>query len=122
MTVMEIITALAPCYKASAAIYSLITLATEETGTSYGVYRNKAIALLTLHWLALQERGRGGATGQITSETEGDLSRSYAATAVASGSSGEALMATSWGQELKRLRKTAGMMGMRTKMDFYGGC
>lgn len=119
MTALENLLALAPCYRASAAINILLTMAEAETGPLYGNNRNKAVALLALHWMAIQERGRGAAPGAITAEAEGDLSRSYAATATTSGSSD--LQSTSWGLMLLRLRKGSFVTGMRTRMDYYGG-
>ncbi len=118
MTALDTLLALDPCRKASASISALLTIAEGQTGEAYGANRNTAVALLTLHWLALQERGRGGAAGQITSETEGDLSRSYAATAASGSDAG--LSSTSWGLELKRLRKASYVSGMKTRMDYFG--
>lgn len=119
MTALETLLALDPCRKASATISALLSISETQTGTAYGANRNTAVALLALHWLALQERGRGGAAGQITSETEGDLSRSYAATASSSGSSDAGIASTSWGLELKRLRKASFVSGMKTRMDYF---
>lgn len=118
MTALEQILALDPCRKASAPLMALIATAETQTGPAYGANRTLAVAYLTLHWAALQERGRGGAAGQITSETEGDLSRSYAATALLSGSASAGLAQTSWGLELIRLRKGSFIAGGgRTRMD-----
>ncbi len=116
MTPIEILILRAPCYKETAQVVGLIELAEAETGpAAYGDLRPTAVALLTLHWLALQERGKTGASGVITSETEGDLSRSYA-TPTAEVSD---LSATIWGQELERL-------GKKTTVSFinrrYGAC
>jgi hypothetical protein len=117
MTALEILLALDPCRKASAPISSLLTLAEAETGTAYGANRPKAVALLALHWLALQERGRGGAAGPIISESEGDLSRTYGQPMT---SGAKILESTSWGQELLRLRRQSFIAGgMRTRAD---GC
>jgi hypothetical protein len=113
MTALEILTARAPCYKPSAGIVTLLTLAEAETSTAYGTHRPTAVALLTLHWLALQERGKGGSAGQLTSESEGDLSRTYAAPVAGSSSDGS-LSSTSWGQELLRLRRGC-ILGIRTR-------
>jgi len=114
MTPMEIIVARAPCYKPSANIYALINLAESQTSqTAYGTQRASAVALLTLHWLALQERGKGGAAGQVVSESEGDLSRSYAQPTAGTSSDG-GLTSTAWGQELTRLRRSC-FIGHRTR-------
>ncbi len=120
MTALETLLALDPCRKASAPIFTLLSMADAQTGTIYGTFRTQAVALLTLHWLALQERGRGAAPGAITAESEGDLSRSYAAVASANGSD-VSLSSTSWGLELKRVRRAAYLAGgMRTRMDTEG--
>lgn len=121
MTALETLLALAPCYKASAAISTLLTMAEAQTGEAYGANRTTAVALLALHWLAIQSRGQGSAAGQITAESEGDLSRSYAAIASSSGSD-SSLKGTSWGNELLRLRKASFVSGMKTRMDYLGAC
>lgn len=118
MTALDLILALDPCRKASAPLMALISIAESQTGQAYGKNRTLAVAYLTLHWAALQERGKGGAAGQITSESEGDLSRTYAATAQAAGSADAGLLQTSWGMELKRLRKGSFIAGgLRNRMD-----
>ena len=102
MTPIQILLARAPCYQESARITSLIELAETEIGPdAYGDLRSNAVALLTLHWLALSERGKSGAAGAITSEAEGDLSRSYASPESPISS----LSSTMWGQELESLGK-----------------
>lgn len=125
MSALDLIQALDPCQKATAALHAIMAIAESQTGTSYGKNRDLAVAYLTLHMLALQVRNKasGGAavSGQITSETEGDLSRSYAAPASgeSGGGSAEASLAqTSWGKELIRLRKGSFIAGgLRNRMD-----
>jgi len=75
-----------------------IDLAETQTGTVYGDSRNYAVALLAAHSATMANRG--GASGAITSETEGQLSRAYGARADASD-----LAATGYGAELERLRR-----------------
>ncbi len=116
MTPLQILMLRAPCYTESARINGLIAQADAQIGPeAYDTLRPTAVALLTLHWLALAERGRGGAAGAVTAESEGDLSRSYAAPT--SGASD--LSATMWGQELEAL-------GKKTTLSFinrrYGAC
>ncbi len=103
MTPIQILLLRAPCYTESARIHGLIALAEIEIGpTSYDTdLRPTAVALLTLHWLALSDRGRTGAGGAIISETEGDLSRSYAAPPAGASN----LSSSTWGQELESLGK-----------------
>jgi hypothetical protein len=76
------------------------------------VFGNKyayAVSLIVLHWLALDERG--GASGSITSEDEGDLSRSY-------GNQGSGYYSTtSWGSEFERLKKSLVFSPMNRMMD-----
>ncbi len=102
MTPLQIVQLRAPCYKpASAQVYGLLELAESQIGAdAYGTLRNTAVALQALHWLTLQERGKAGASGNIVSETEGDLSRTYAQTATTSD-----LSTTIYGQELDALGK-----------------
>ena len=75
---------------------------------TYGDHYNNAVALLVLHLYEMSSRtGSGGA---ITSEKEGQLSRSFAAAA-----SSIAWAATSWGQELIQLTKSI-VVFPRTRM------
>ena len=61
---------------AQATRYATIEIATALT--SFGcAQRDIAIAYLSAHMLSLASAGRNGAAGQVTSEAEGDLSRSY---------------------------------------------
>jgi hypothetical protein len=79
-TVDEYIQAKSPWNPADSDMVLLISMAEEEIGDCYGDLRNKAVALLTLHWKALKEREGNtgfGTTGSLKSEKEGDLSRSY---------------------------------------------
>jgi len=102
MTPIQILLARAPCYQESARITSLIEIAETEIGAdAYGDLRPNAVALLTLHWLALHERGKSAAAGAISSESEGDLSRSYASPSETLSD----LSSTMWGQELESLGK-----------------
>lgn len=118
MTALDQILALDPCRKASAPLMALISIAESQTGQAYGKNRTLAVAYLTLHWAALQERGRGAASGQLTAESEGDLSRSYAAMPQTAGSTDASLMQTTWGLELRRLRKGSFIAGgLRNRMD-----
>ena len=99
-SVVQIINARDPSVDTGEArVTTLITLATNQTGTIYGTERNTAIALTVLHWLTLS--GRGGASGAIASEKEGDLARAYhkPMTDIGFWSS------TSWGMELLNLRR-----------------
>lgn len=84
----------------------MISLAEAQTGpTEYGDLRSEAVALLTLHWLALEERGKGGAAGAIISESEGELSRAYSAPPQSESD----LSLTVWGRMLEGLGKKTGL-------------
>jgi hypothetical protein len=89
---------------------TLIPYAAEELSESaLGDRYNKAVALLTLHWI-YKDRNAGGGGGAITSEREGDLARSYATPANPTDYDG-----TSWGMELQGLiRRT--ILGVRNQM------
>lgn len=105
MTPLSILMARAPCYQDSAQIRALIAIADSQISpTDFGAQRNNAVALLSLHMLALQERGKAAAGGAITSETEGGLSRSYAAPPSGQGFS-DWYALTSYGQEFIALRR-----------------
>ena len=101
MTVSEIITARNPDIVIDSRVTNLILLATVQTGNVYGDQKNDAIALLVLHWLALEARGAAAASGALKSEKEGDLSRSYG---IDGAKTSVFLDSTYWGQQLKNLR------------------
>lgn len=115
MTPIEILLVRAPCYKASAQVLALISLAESATSScGWGTNRTSAVALLALHYLAIGERGAGGAAGAITSESEGDLSRSYASPQ--SNLNDYDFGSTIWGMELLRLRRSC-FFGVITRMS-----
>lgn len=87
----------------------MIALATSKLEeTVYGDHYQEAIALLALHMFAIQDRG--GSAGPLTSEREGGLARSFAASASSSdwGS-------TAWGLELQTLTGSL-TFGPRTRV------
>lgn len=110
MTPQEIVEARAPEYEGEPRIADLLELAEEETGSAYGTLRNKAVALLVLHWLTKDKRG--GASGPIQSESEGQLSRSYGSSSNVEGGD---LSSTSYGAELLNLRRGS-FMAARNRM------
>lgn len=102
---MEYILVRAPQLATSPRLVALIALAESKTG-DFGDDRNEAVALLSLHWLVKHDTittGGGAISGPISSETEGDLARSYASgsTVISDGD----LSTTSWGIELYTLRQ-----------------
>lgn len=118
MTPLEFIQARASAFALEPNVSSLIAIATTQTG-DFGSpdATNTAIALLVCHWIALDKRENGsglGAAGSIASESEGQLSRSYASTVGASARNA-ALEQTRWGIELLDLRKSAFFLP-RTRM------
>jgi hypothetical protein len=87
----------------------MIALATSKlSATVYGDFYQEAIALLALHMFAIQDRRGSG--GPLTSEREGGLARSFAASASSSdwGS-------TAWGLELQTLTRSV-TFGPRTRI------
>lgn len=93
-------------------IADLIEQASAETGDSYGQYRNKAIALLVLHWLVLEDNGSNssGAVGAITEQSEYGLTIRRAFSSTANSSSGglfdsEYYKQTQYGLELIQLKR-----------------
>lgn len=123
-TALQTIQLRAPQWGTDPRLVSLIALA--KQGMSTTIFKDRygeAVGLKVLHWLAKEAMAGGdpgsgsssgtGATGQITSEREGQLSRSFADTS--SGSSGsssgvsagmEDFKTTSYGRELIQLIKT----------------
>jgi hypothetical protein len=85
--------------------------ATAETGTCFGTLRNKAIALLMLHWLYLDDRDSGnqGVGGTVKREREGMLEKEYMIDFSLTSRYPD-LSQTRWGMELIRLRKQCLML------------
>lgn len=112
MTPLQIVEARAPEFEGAPRIADLLALAEQQTAQSaaWGAHRNTAVALLVLHMLTLQDRAQGGAPGPVTSETEGQVSRTYGW----SGKYGH-LASTNWGLELQALRKAC-FIGARNGM------
>lgn len=104
MTPLEIIGVLAPEQALPTNIDALIKLAAQRTSlTAFGANRNTAIAYRALWMLVDQESmASGGGNGRILSETEGKLSRTYAA----SRSKNEDLSSNQWGVALQGLIKS----------------
>jgi hypothetical protein len=70
--------------------------------SSYGALYEDAVLYLTAHLLSLDTSGTGAAPGQVTSESAGSMSRSYA-TPTNNSSSG--LTATHWGRTLIQMQR-----------------
>lgn len=111
-TTEGIIEVRAPQYFTDPRLSDLITLATGRTGDEFGDCKELAIALLVMHWLAREELRGGdggsstsgsGVAGAVTSESEGQLSRSYGVAADSQSKDGD-LSTTAWGLELLQLR------------------
>jgi hypothetical protein len=121
LSVKEIIALRAPQYSASSRLDGLITLSTQLTGGGYGDNLTLAIALRVMHVLT-KEKMAGGTdintgtqnAGTITSETEGQLSRSYAQSQLTTDKFGD-LSSTTFGLELIDLAKSS-FMGYRNRM------
>lgn len=109
-TPLQIIQIRAPQFATDPRISDLITMATCKTGDEFGDCKNEAIALRVMHWLTKDAMAGGNSTdsgiqtsGQIISEKEGDLSRSYGKTSSKSSSKYGDLATTGPGQELIEL-------------------
>lgn len=106
--VMSYITSRAPLYVADPRVPDMILQATEETGLAYGKLQNKAIALLVLHWLAMDDRSaaQGGSSigGTIAGEREGSLERRYMIDFSLTKAFPD-LSQTRWGMELIETRR-----------------
>lgn len=113
MTPLQIVIARGSCVTETAQLHSLLDLAEARTDLeAYGANRSDAVALLVLHWMAVQDRGRAGAAGPITAEAEGQLSRSYGF--LQNQSLPPHLSQTAWGLELIGLRR-ASIVGFRNR-------
>ena len=109
LTTTQIITVRSAVVAAKSDLTTMIEYAQEQLSeTCWGDAYANAVALLTLHLYEVNDRGGSG--GSITSEREGQLARSFGATASAS-SWGD----TSWGRELQTLARGRNF-GPRTRM------
>jgi hypothetical protein len=97
LTIIDIIVLRNPALTGDSRLDDMIELAeTRIKECTFGNNYNEAVALYVLHMYEVSDRGGSG--GPVTSEKEGQLSRSFGATA-----SNASLDSTSWGQELKAL-------------------
>lgn len=84
----------------------MVALMELEIGTEY-VLRNKAVALISMHWLSLpvDSSGNHSQSGTIISEKEGGLSREYGFNGKNVSFSDSFLSLTSYGIALMSLNK-----------------
>lgn len=109
LTITEIITLRSAVVAAKSDLATMIEYAEEQLEEcAYGDKYNNAVALLVLHLYAVNDRTGSG--GPITSEKEGQLSRSFGAAA-----SSSAWGDTSWGRELQTLSSSLNF-GPRNRM------
>lgn len=111
LSIVQIITIVAPQYVSDADLNNTITLATQRTSDSaFGVNYTYAIALRTSHILTLRDMnsggvtgGLGGATSAITSKKEGNTMITFGSTSGVNGTTGSKagdLALTRYGIEL----------------------
>lgn len=110
-SVAEYVASRAPSYVGDSRLGAFETQAALETGSAYGVLKNKATFLLMMHWFALDDRGAavgssGGTEigGTIKREKEGSLEREYMLDFSLTARYPD-LSQTRWGLELLSLRK-----------------
>lgn len=85
-------------------VNSTIEIASEQVGSVFGKHAELATAYLVAHMLTMS--ARQGAGGPIISETEGELSRSYASPlSGVSTTNLSSLSASGYGQEFMRIRR-----------------
>jgi hypothetical protein len=72
---------------------------------AYEPVRDQGLAFLVLHWITLLDRG--GASGVVTEEKEGDLSRKYA---LPVGVVHTDYSSTSWGIEFVGIRRKIALL------------
>jgi hypothetical protein len=94
---------------------NLIIYATKQTNFGCGYIKELAIAYLAAHMNAVSTKG--GASGSVTSEKEGDLARSFGGPT----SSGP-LGATGYGQEYLRLRNKYVLTPRTRQVTIRSGC
>jgi hypothetical protein len=108
-TAASILSTLAPKFSTldSGRVSSVLELAALQVGSVFGDKRNLATAYLAAHMLEISTQsgdGGSGTGGLVTSEKEGQLSRSYGALGGQAGGGSE-YERTVWGMEFLRIRK-----------------
>ena len=117
-TPLQIITIRAPAFASEPNINDLIAQAELEVGQCQGDLRNKAVALIVMHWIALSKRDpTGNSSGTIKSEKEGDLARSYGS--VSTKETDNYYGQTTWGLEYLRLLDSTMILPRNRMVD---GC
>ena len=105
----------APTYSADPRLGQAIEMAELETGTCFGANRFKAVALLVLHWLTMDDaeisEGKYNSGGILVSEQEGSLKRAYQVDFSLQHRFPD-LSRTRWGMELLGLSK-------KTTLNFF---
>lgn len=114
LTPAQIIPIRNPNVTVDARVINMITLATDQNSAVYKTTTqlNTAIALMVLHWLALEAGASQGASGSLIKEKEGQLERSYGKSNDEDGYLGT----TSWGRELLQLRRANIFLPRNRKM------
>jgi len=81
MSVSSLISEIAPAYASDTRKSTFTTIATNQTSRSvFGVHYEYAIALRVCHMIAQNPVRGTGASGSVTSATEGGVSQSYSVT------------------------------------------
>jgi len=110
LTVTEIITTKNLAFAADSRLDDFITLAVSQTDSVFfSTDYNLAVALRTLHDMAMSKRGGEG--GAVESEREGQVWREYAV-----NDTHDDLGSTSYGQELKMLMRRYSGLAVRNRM------
>ena len=94
---------------------NLILYATKQVGFGCGYIKELAIAYLVAHMNAVSTKG--GASGSVTSEKEGDLARSFGGSTVQGP-----LGATGYGQEYVRIRNKYILTPRTRQVTIRSGC
>lgn len=108
MAAIDLIPILAPEFVGNPNLSGAILMAETLVSVDH-CYRDQVIALVAAHYLTIAGLG-GAASGQVLSETEGGLSRTFAAASTSSGGMGK----TSYGQEVERLNRLCYGLTART--------
>ncbi len=124
MSVQGYIDARASQYSSDPRLGTLIEQATLETSSrAYGNLTDKAIALLVLHWLAVDDRSGtskdGGVVGTLKREREGSLEKEYMIDFAVTSRDPD-LSQSKWGLELRQLRKSCVFAPMTRMSEVYG--
>jgi len=127
LSALQIVALRAPQFSSSPRLPGMISYVQESISQSaFGESYENAVALKVMHLFTIEKMNGGTETntgiigsGQIVSETEGGLSRSYAVKGGVSSSEDDDLRRTGFGLEYLRLMKTTNISAFQKNVPAW---